>query len=70
MVVKTIAQIPHEAVDIQKLLEAVQTVFSLIISKLILHIEGLGHVKAVQPDLIGINRLMPEIAGRSTGLCL
>ena len=36
----------------------------------LLHIEGLGHVKPVQPYLVGIDFLMPEVSCGCAGLFL
>ena len=68
MIVQAIAQVPHELVDIQELLIAVKAVFPLVVGKLILHIERLGHVQSIQPDLVGIDLFVPEIAGGGSGL--
>ena len=35
---------------------------------LVFHIEGLGHVQAVQPDLVGIVFLVPEVAALAAGM--
>lgn len=59
-----------EIASFQKLLVAVPAIFSFVIGKLILHVERLGHVEAIQPDLLGIDLLMPEVAGGGAGLFL
>ena len=35
---------------------------------LIQGVEGLGHIQAVQPDLVGVNLLVPEVALHGAGL--
>ena len=37
---------------------------------LILHVKGLSHIHAVQPYLIGVDLLVPEVALLGTGLRL
>ncbi len=68
MIVQTVAQVPHIPIHVHKLLITVPAVLPVIISEFILHIEGLGHIQAIQPDLVGIDLFMPEITFRSPGL--
>ena len=70
VIIKSISQIPHLIVNGKKLLVAVLTVFSIVESQFILHIERLRHIKSVQPDLVRIDQFVPEIAGGGTGLAL
>ena len=46
----------------KKLLKGVLAVSAVIIGYFILHIEGLGHIQAIQPDLVWIDHLVPEVA--------
>ena len=41
-----------------------------VVLHLVLHIKWKRHVKPVQPDLIGVNLLMPEISALRAGLGL
>ena len=54
--------------DVHELLIAVDAALHLVVTGLVLHIEGLGHVGAVQPDLPRINVLVPEVALLGAGL--
>ena len=60
--------IPHVLPDVHELLVAVDAALHLVVTGLVLHIEGLGHVGAVQPDLPRINVLVPEVALPGAGL--
>ena len=68
MVVKAIQRFPHQLPDIFKLINNVHAVFAAIVFHFILHIEGKRHVEPVQPDLVGVDQLVPEVAGRGAGL--
>ena len=68
VVVKSVPGIPHQFIHVGKLAAAVLTVQSVLVGESILHIEGLRHVKSVQPYLVGINLLVPEVAGGGAGL--
>ena len=46
----------------KELLKGVPAVGTIIIGYFILHIEGLGHIQAIQPDLVWIDHLVPEVA--------
>ena len=60
--------VPHVLLDVHELLVAVNAALHLVVAGLVLHIEGLGHVGAVQPDLPRINVLVPEVALPGAGL--
>ena len=60
--------VPHVLFDVHKLLVAVNAALHLVIAGLILHVEGLGHVGAVQPDLPRVDILVPEVALLGAGL--
>lgn len=47
---------------IEKLAENIVVVLLLMKSRLILHIKRLTHIQSVQPDLIRVNILVPEIS--------
>ena len=70
MIVKAIPLIPHELINIEKLLVAVLTVLSPVIGKFILHIERLRHVEAIQPYLVRIDLFVPEVTCGGAGLSL
>ena len=46
----------------KELLKGVPAVGTIIIGYFVLHIEGLGHIQAIQPDLVWIDHLVPEVA--------
>ena len=60
----------HVLLDVHELLVAVNAAVHPVAACLILHVEGLGHVGAVQPDLVGIDLLVPEVALLGAGLGL
>ena len=62
MVVKPRLLIPHMPDDICELSENILIILPVMKFCLIFHIEGLRHVHAVQPYLIRINFLVPEIS--------
>ena len=68
MVVESISQISHQIVHIEELLVAVLAICTVIVNDLILHVERLCHVESIEPDLVRVNLLVPEIAGGSAGL--
>ena len=70
MVVQPVQRVPHPFIYLQELLVGIIAVFTVIILHLILHIEGLGHVEPVQPYLVGIDFLVPEVSGGGAGLFL
>lgn len=39
-----------------------------MVGSFVLHIEGLCHIKPIQPDLMGIDLFVPEIPSRGAGL--
>ena len=51
-------------------MENVIVVLLVIEFGLIFHVKGLSHIHAVQPYLIGIDLLVPEVALLGTGLRL
>ena len=48
----------------------VVVVFHLMESCFIFHVEGLCHVKAVEPDLIGVDVFVPEAAAFASRMCV
>ena len=60
----------HVLLDVHELFVAVNAAVHPVAACLILHIKGLGHVSAVQPDLVGIDLLVPEVALLRAGLGL
>ena len=68
MVVQAGLFVPHVLLDVHELLVAVDAALHLVVAGLVIHIEGLGHVGAVQPDLPGVNILVPEVALFGAGL--
>ena len=60
--------VPHVLFDVHKLLVAVNAALHLVVAGLVLHVEGLGHVGAVQPDLPGVDILVPEVTLLGAGL--
>ena len=65
--VKAQLLIPQQGVGGLELVEDVVPVFFAILFQTG-GVEGHSHIKAVQPDLIGINILVPEIPGHSAGV--
>ena len=51
-------------------MEAVRTGTTVVEAQLVLHVERLSHVHAVEPDLVGIDGLMPKHALFGTRLGL
>ena len=70
MIVQSGLGISHIFYNIGKLMKNVIIVLLVIEFGLILHVEGLSHVHAVQPYLIGIDLLVPEVAFLGAGLGL
>ena len=68
MVVQAGLFVPHVLFDVHKLLVAVNTALHLVVAGLVLHVEGLGHVGAVQPHLPRVDVLVPEVALFGAGL--
>ena len=68
MVVQAGGFVPHVLLDVHELLVAVDAALHLVVAGLILHVEGLGHIGAVQPHLPGIDVLVPEVALLGAGL--
>ena len=68
MVVQAGGFVPHVLLDVHELLVAVDAALHLVVAGLILHVEGLGHVGAVQPHLPRIDVLVPEVALLGAGL--
>jgi len=62
--------VPHVLFDVHELLVAVNAALHLVVAGLVIHIERLGHVGAVQPDLPGVDVLVPEVALLGAGLGL
>ena len=70
VVIQTITRIPHVLPYIAELPEDIPAVFASVVLHLVLHIKWKRHVKPVQPDLIGVNLLVPEISALRAGLGL
>ena len=68
VVVKAGLFVPHMLLDVHELAVAVDAAAHLVEAGLVFHIEGLGHVGAVQPDLPGVDLLVPEVALLGAGL--
>ena len=62
MIVQSGLRITHMFHHIEKLAENIVVVLLLMKSRLILHIKRLTHIQSVQPDLIRVNILVPEIS--------
>ena len=60
--------VPHVLFDVHELLVAVDAALHLVKAGLVLHVEGLGHVGAVQPHLPRVDVLVPEIPLFGAGL--
>ena len=54
--------------DVHELFIAVDAALHLVVAGLIFHVEGLGHIGAVQPDLPRVDVLVPEVALLGAGL--
>ena len=63
MVVQAVQRFPHQPPDVSELSNNIGTVFAVVVFHRILHIERKGHIESIQPDLIGINLFVPEVAG-------
>ena len=61
MVIQPGLFIPQEAAHIAELLQNIGIVLHAPVTGLILHVQRLRHIKTVQPDLVRINILVPEI---------
>ena len=70
MIVQSGLGISHIFYNIGKLMKNVIIVLLVIEFGLILHVERLSHVHAVQPYLVGIDLLVPEVAFLGTWLRL
>ena len=70
MIVQSGLGISHIFYNIGKLMKNVIIVLLVIEFGLILHVERLSHVHAVQPYLVGIDLLVPEVAFLGAGLGL
>ena len=62
MIVQSGLRIAHMLHHIEKLAENIVIILLLMKSRLILHIKRLTHIQSVQPDLIRVNILVPEIS--------
>ena len=51
-----------------KLIHDIAVILPLVKTVFIFHIKRLAHIKAVQPDLEGIDQLMPEVSCSQAGL--
>ena len=70
MVVEPVEGLSHPPVYLKELLVRIFAVLTSVILCLVLHIERLGHVQPIQPYLVGINFLMPEVSCGCAGLFL
>ena len=60
--------VPHVLFDVHELLVAVDAALHLVKAGLVLHVEGLRHIGAIQPHLPRIDVLVPEVALLGAGL--
>ena len=70
MVVQAGLGVLHVLLDVHELLVAVNAAVHPVAAGLVLHVEGLGHVGAVQPDLVRVDFFVPEVAFLGAGLGL
>ena len=68
MVVQAGLFVPHVLFDIHELLVAVDAALHLVEAGLVLHVERLCHIGAVQPHLPRVDVLVPEVALLGAGL--
>ena len=68
MVVKTCLRVSHNFINIHKLVETIHDVFTVIKFSFVLNIEWLTHVKTVKPNLIWVDKFMPEVTFLSSRL--
>ena len=62
MVVEAVSLVAHQFSDHLDLVEGIADFLPVVECQLILHVEGLRHVHAVEPNLIRIESLVPEHA--------
>ena len=67
MVVKARPGVLHILFHVIELLVDIIYAYTVPVGPDILHIEGLAHIKTIQPYLIRVNILMPEAPLCSTG---
>ena len=61
-------RIVHLCPDSTELAADILVAFAVLIFTGVLSVEHLGHIQTIQPHLVGVNGLVPEIALMGTGL--
>ena len=61
MIVETGFRVPHPDLNIGDLTTDILTVLLCVEALFVLHIERKGHIDAVEPDLVRVDQLMPEV---------
>ena len=62
VIVQTVERVAHQVVHDLEHMEAVRTGATVVEAQLVLHVERLGHVHAVEPNLVGVDGLVPKHA--------
>ena len=62
VIVQTVERVAHKIVHDLEHMEAVRAGATVVEAQLVLHVERLGHVHAVEPNLVGVDGLMPKHA--------
>ena len=60
VIVQTVEGVAHQVMHDLEHMEAVRTGATVVEAQLVLHVERLGHIHAVEPDLVGIDGLVPK----------
>lgn len=62
VIVQTVEGVAHQVMHDLEHMEAVRAGTTVVEAQLVLHVERLGHIHAIEPDLVGIDGLVPKHA--------